>query len=74
MKLDNRDQEINFAEDENDKESVPASSASSKPGPKMGGTIEPKDADFQTIDKNEIVDINETKKNKNILNDKPATK
>jgi len=40
----------------------------------MGGTIEPKDADFQTIDKNEIVDINETKKNKNILNDKEATK
>ena len=40
----------------------------------MGGTIEPKDADFQAIDKNEIVDINETKKNKNILNDKEATK
>ena len=44
IKLANRDQEIDFGDDDNEKDSAPA--ASSKPGPKMGGTIEPKDADF----------------------------
>lgn len=44
VKLDNRDQEIDFGDEENEK--AIASADNSKPGPKMGGTIEPKDADF----------------------------
>lgn len=39
----------------------------------MGGTIEPKEQELQTIEKNEIVDIKDTKKtNKNILGEKKS--
>lgn len=59
LNLDNRDQEIEFAQDPDS--SNPKVEQGGKPGPKMGGMIEQKED--QALDMNENVDIKAAKGN-----------
>lgn len=66
INLENRDQEIEFAQEPESSEVKPEAGA--KPGPKMGGMIEQKD-DLGP-DLNENVEIKAPKGNQNILGEK----